>query len=208
MKETTIEFLKGNISFDQYVNLCETDNFEFLQSLVKEGEAANRITQTEDGNIKVQSVPYGAKDVLTDMLKKDTLAAKVDFFSEICRLVKEAFPNENIVINTYLFDAFNYILINTPNYIGGIAAEQVLYEVYKSISCPNTPSGRAEYKRIIASLFKCKNKKPRWIQEPEWPVCCGKPTIFAEEFCDSEGKKHYIFEDQFSGEIFEVIQIY
>ena len=207
MKETTIEFLKGNISFDEYVNLCETDNFEFLQSLVKEGEAANRITQTESGNIKVESVPYVAKDVLTDMFKKDTLAAKVDFFSEICRLVKEAFPNENIVINTYLLDAFNYILLNTPNYIGGAEAEQVLYEVYKSISCPNTPSGRAEYKRIISSLFKYKNKKPRWIQGPEWPVCCGKPAGFVDEFWDNEHKKHYRFLNDEKDEMIYVIQI-
>ena len=208
MKETTIDFLKGNISFDEYVNLCETDNFEFLQSLVKEGEAVNRITQTEDGNIKVESVPYVAKDVITDMLKKDTLAAKVDFSSEICRLVKEAFPNENIVINTYLLDAFNYIMLNTSNYIGGAEAERILYEAYKSISCPYTPAGRAEYKRIIASLFKCKNKKPRWIQEPEWPVYCGNPTVFVEEFWDEIHKKHYVFEDQNSGKLFEVVQAY
>ena len=205
MKETTIEFLKGNISFDEYVNMCETDNFEFLQSLVKEGEAANRITQTEDGNIKVESIPYVAKDVLTDMLKKDTLAVKVDFFSEICRLVKEALPNENIVINAYLLDAFNYILLNTPNYIGGAEAEQVLYEVYKSILCPNTPSGRAEYKRIISSLFKYKNKKPRWIQGPEWPVCYGKPMMFVQEFKDTDGKEHYLFECS-SFENTEIIQ--
>ena len=208
MKEITFDFIKGNISFDEYVKLSEKDNFEFLQSLVKDGEMVTCITQSNTGNVKVESIPYVAKKVLSSMCEKGTLAAKVDFFSEICRLVKEAFPNENIVINTYLLDAFNYILLNTPDYIGGAEAEQVLYEIYKSILCPNTPSGRAEYKRIIASLFKCRNKKPRWIQEPEWPVYCGNPTVFVEEFWDEIHKKHYVFEDQNSGKVFEVVQAY
>ena len=208
MKEITFDFIKGNISFDEYVKLSEKDNFEFLQSLVKDGEMATCITQSNTGNVKVESIPYVAKKVLSSMCEKGTLAAKVDFFSEICRLVKEAFPNEIIVINTYLLDAFNYILLNTPNYIGGTEAEQVLYEIYKSILCPNTPSGRAEYKRIIASLFRCKNKKPRWIQEPEWPVCCGKPMTFVKEFRDNEERKHYLFESCFFDENIEIIQFF
>ena len=55
MKEVTFDFIKGNISFNEYVKLSEKDNFEFLQSLVKEGEMTTCITQSDAGNVKVEN---------------------------------------------------------------------------------------------------------------------------------------------------------
>jgi hypothetical protein len=207
MKEKTIKLLQGNILIDEYLKLCENESFAFLQGLVKNGEMTNRVIN--EGVIAIETVPYVAKEVIPAIYNKGRLSEKVDCFAEIVRLMEQAFPYETFEINRCLLNAFQFILINTPQYIGGIEAEKVLYDIYKSISAPNTISGKNEYKRIVGGTFKCKrNKFPKWIQEPEWPIVDGKATMFIDEYWDVEDRKHYCFLNEENNCIVEIVQFH
>nr|MDE5722265.1 hypothetical protein [Clostridia bacterium] len=50
-------------------------------------------------------------------------------------------------------------------------------------------------KAKIKELFKFDNKKPEWMQQPEWPIINGRPLIFSHQETDEEGFEKYFFYD-------------
>lgn len=36
-------------------------------------------------------------------------------------------------------------------------------------------------KNIIKEKFKCMNKKPNWLQSPNWPIIEGVPLVFIDQ---------------------------
>ena len=60
-------------------------------------------------------------------------------------------------------------------------------------------------KKMIKTAFLCKGKiKPKWVQEPQWPVT-EKPLMFISQSNDGD-KYTYIFEDVNTGRRIEIVQ--
>ena len=55
-------------------------------------------------------------------------------------------------------------------------------------------------KKKVKELFKYETKKPRWIQQPEWPIIDNRPLIFKYQKTSSEGVEQYFFYDSYTGE--------
>lgn len=52
----------------------------------------------------------------------------------------------------------------------------------------------------IRDLFRYVNKKPIWIQQPEWPIKDGKPLLFVYQKTAEEGFEQFFFFDVKTGE--------
>lgn len=52
----------------------------------------------------------------------------------------------------------------------------------------------------IRDLFRYVNKKPNWIQQPEWPIKDGTPLLFAYQKTAEEGFEQFFFFDVKTGE--------
>lgn len=64
----------------------------------------------------------------------------------------------------------------------------------------------------IESRFHCLNKKPKWIQEPSWPIGENGPLVFLGQL-DVSGYFHdaasiYIFHERATGRIETVVQMF
>ncbi len=52
----------------------------------------------------------------------------------------------------------------------------------------------------IKDLFRYVNKKPSWIQQPEWPIKDGTPLLFVCQKTAEEGFEQFFFFDVKTGE--------
>lgn len=84
--------------------------------------------------------------------------------------------------------------------IGGRDAEPIARNIIGSL--PPTLSlkeKKAEAKHLLSNAFHIGKKKPKWIQEPEWPVYQGEPMEYVRTVKHGvEGQTHY-FRDPKTG---------
>lgn len=113
---------------------------------------------------------------------------------------------EEVEYNEYYRNRFRLLMDIVPDYVGGDAAEEYIDSFISSIPCLiSTEQKKQMIKKIIKSSFLCKGKiKPKWAQEPQWPVN-DKPLMFVSQSKDGD-KYTYTFEDVDTGKKIEIVQ--
>lgn len=196
-----IDYVEGKMIAESFESLLEKDSdlLEWLQSIVPSGKTMYIWDETE--NTVVQR-PYRISDVLKDHESiqsggpRGSVSYRYVVHKEITNLLKEAFPELNLIPDHSLKDDFDLCLDACPQYIGGveIAKANIIGALLSTI--PNTLSKanrKKEAKLKILEAFHIEGKKyPKWKQEPEWPVYNGKPMKFVRtEKVNSEVSIHY-----------------
>lgn len=77
--------------------------------------------------------------------------------------------------------------------------EQYLENLWNNSPNDLTKTDRIKWcKNWLKEHFVFKNKPPKWLQEPEWPIINNKPLIFVEQKTDTENpsKEIYTFVDE------------
>ena len=77
--------------------------------------------------------------------------------------------------------------------------EQYLENLWNNSPNDLTKADRIKWcKNWLKEHFVFKNKPPKWLQEPEWPIINNKPLIFVEQKTDTENpsKEIYTFVDE------------
>lgn len=108
--------------------------------------------------------------------------------------------------NRYYLDRSILLMDVVPAYVGGPEAEEYIDSfIDKLDSTLSEQRKKRTIKEMIKADFKCEGKaKPRWVQEPEWPVT-EKPLCFLSQ--KKEGDKFtFTFKDETTGEIKLVLQ--
>lgn len=167
----------------------ETDekwrNFPYMLSLRTHGFDLKRTIQ---GRFSNGTTPSG-KSGLYDFIHKLMVA-----------------NGEEVEYNEYYRNRFRLLMDIVPNYVGGDAAEEYIDSFISSLpSSVRDEQRRQMIKKMIKTAFLCKGKiKPKWVQEPQWPVT-EKPLMFISQSNDGD-KYTYIFEDVNTGRRIEIVQ--
>lgn len=116
------------------------------------------------------------------------------------------FNGINLAYNKYYLDRAILLMDVIPAYVGGPEAEEYIDSFIDNLdSSLSEQNKKKAIKEMIKTDFKCEGKaKPRWIQEPEWPVT-EKPLCFLSKKKDGD-KFTFSFKDEATGEIKQIIQ--
>lgn len=160
-------------------------------------------------------IPFNVKSIFENK-SRTCLWYYVEVQSRLANLMKEIFPEENIILDETLHKKASFSDDVRPEYIGGgdLETEQAIGEIIDGIiaSVPeDMPISKRKklIKEKIKEAFPCKTKKyPHWVQSEEWQISeSGKPMRFIEQK-RKKGKEYkdtlhteFYFEDVDTGEI-------
>lgn len=235
-KQIVYDFLANRMQFKEFKQYCQEhpEVLDWVQSVVP-ADIKGYIT-IEDEAVKIRleelknerpsdpmelitllqkrykqiEVPYDIRDALSFACKNvDEIGQWLNVHAELRRVLTKAFPDEEIEISDYIHKLFNFVIDACPEYIGGpeIDAANVFLDIYNRLPPGTETAKKKEFKSQIKALFRCKGiKKPRWIQEPEWPMGVGSPMRFISQSNKQDVFK-YVFEDVDTGELRTIIQL-
>ena len=167
---------------------------------------------------KVKAILAEQFDVEEDKITADTdlqedLGADsldvVDLLMSIEDEFEVEVPDEEIEISDYVHKLFNFVIDTCPEYIGGpeVDASNILLDIYNRLPPGTETARKKEFKSQIKALFRCKGaKRPRWIQEAEWPMGKNSPMVFVSQ-SHSADVYLYVFEDADTGEKRTITQL-
>ena len=235
-KQIVYDFLANRMQFKEFKQYCQEhpEVLDWVQSVVP-ADIKGYIT-IEDEAVKIRleelknerpsdpmelitllqkrykqiEAPYDIRDALSFACKNvDEIGQWLNVHAELRRVLTKAFPDEEIEISDYIHKLFNFVIDACPEYIGGpeIDAANVFLDIYNRLPPGTETARKKEFKSQIKALFRCKGiKKPRWIQEPEWPMGVGSPMRFISQSNKQDVFK-YVFEDVDTGELRTIIQL-
>lgn len=219
IKKYVIDYVEGRIESKAFLESLHNDPqiMEWLQSIVPKDKLGyyDEIITREDGTWYQKTGPYCIKDVIDSIWNRrgiSFLENEMETFSVISRLMKEAFPDEEMQVDSTLEDKFRFILIACPEYLYSAEIENAgilesLIEEFPE-SMPKTKRIKAFRDKLKAMFYVEGQKYPRWIQESEWPLSkTGKPTKFLRQKSKGEVSFYY-FLDVDTGEEIEIMQAY
>lgn len=219
IKKYVIDYVEGKIESKAFLESLHNDSqiMEWLQSIVPKDKLGyyDEIVTREDGTWYQKTGPYCIKDVINSIWNRrgiSFLENEMETFSVISRLMKEAFPDEEMQVDSTLEDKFRFILIACPEYLYSAEIENAgilesLIEEFPE-SMPKTKRIKAFRDKLKAMFYVEGQKYPRWIQESEWPLSkTGKPTKFLRQKSKGEVSFYY-FLDVDTGEEIEIMQAY
>lgn len=219
IKKYVIDYVEGKIESKAFLESLHNDSqvMEWLQSIVPKDKLGyyDDIVTREDGTWYQKTGPYCIKDVINSIWNRrgiSFLENEMETFSVISRLMKEAFPDEEMQVDSTLEDKFRFILIACPEYLYSAEIENAgilesLIEEFPE-SMPKTKRIKAFRDKLKAMFYVEGQKYPRWIQESEWPLSkTGKPTKFLRQKSKGEVSFYY-FLDVDTGEEIEIMQAY
>lgn len=214
-----IDYMEGRIDSETFIARLKADPGieDWLQSIVPKGKLGYfEVIHNEDGSWYQKTGPYDVHYRVDQILNDygSNLGKYLDLFSEISRLLKEAFPDRNIHYDTSISDKFNFFLDACPDYLYSQEIEES--EIFEKLleELPKEWSKRKkvkEFKRRLKEMFYVKGQKyPRWVQDSEWPLSpTGKPTKFLGQKSIFGGEVvKYRFLDMDTGKEIEVVQAY
>lgn len=217
IKQYVIDYLEGRVESKVFIKKIR-DNSEitdWLQKLVPKGTTRPIVVDfDEKGSAIIKEIPYIVKEDIEDTLQHGGGMAgrELNVFSEISSLIKAAFPDLKIVLDTTLEDKFNFLLDACPEYLNSIEIENsgILDQLMEEFPETMPKSKRIKaFKSRLKEMFYIEGQKyPRWIQDSEWPLSkTGKPTKFLRQ--KSKGEvTYYYFLDVDSNEEIEIMQAY
>ncbi len=207
MNRCILDFLNLKIGVREFLDKIEQDKelFQELQSLIPTEEALS--------DEKWKNFPY----VLTLRTHKFDLQKiiKISFSNGTNPSGKSGLYNFfyklmslngfDVEYNDFYHKRFIFLLDILPEYIGGDEADAYIDKLIESLPANASESQRKKMlKQMIKESFVSEtSKKPRWVQEPEWPVS-NKPLLFISQ--SKQGSMvTYCFKDE-KGNIKEIIQ--
>lgn len=137
IKQYIIDFIEGRADADQFINDCETDPtiLDWVQTLVPEGKMLDTDSEfhLENGKITYtkKQVPYTIREYWKSITRNNSsrTGSKLNVQGILYRMLKEAFPEEEITFNDYLDKKYGLILDVCPFYICGNQAEALVEKI-------------------------------------------------------------------------------
>lgn len=235
-KQIVYDFLANRMGFKEFKQYCQEhpEVLDWVQSVVP-ADFKGHMTIEDEGvkkrleelknerpndpmelikllqkRYKQIDVPYDIRETLSFICKNvDEIGQWLNVHSELKRVLTKAFPDEEIEISDYVHKLFNFVIDTCPEYIGGpeVDASNILLDIYNRLPPGTETARKKEFKSQIKALFRCKGaKRPRWIQEAEWPMGKNSPMVFVSQ-SHSADIYLFVFEDADTGEKRTITQL-
>ena len=197
IKERLIDFIEGRKNGRLFVEglLSDSEMLNWIQTNM----ALKRCSQKRSGYTNdtasfgwVDSVPFDIRielDNRNGVEKKLSLGEIIDIQHLLYCCFLENFPDEKITLNTSLEEKFDFILANTPVYIGGNGVDVILEELYDATAgCKSKAERIRTYRNACKERFGIDGRRyPRWTQCAQWPLTDnGEPMLFLRQKTESE----------------------
>lgn len=181
IKQFVFDFVAGSVHPKVFIETLEqhSEIYDWLQSIVPEGLTCyeNRMILDRFGEEEPISIeiPYDIRIVMKQLLEdsqNDRWGLYLNIHYDISKLLKKAFPHENINVSDEIEKRFNFGLTAIPEYLGGIDVADFIDDVVDSIPQNLSKTVRVRLcKEKLREKFHIEGKNiPRWIQEAEWPM--------------------------------------
>lgn len=146
-------------------------------------------------------------ELLVSMSKFDgSISDDLNIFSRISRIY--CFHHPEVICTKQYENAFDLYLDATKDCFDGPEVRSIVESIIDdALNSPSKSSRRKQAQSEIAKQFRVVDKKPRWIQGPEWPNGVHSPMLFVSQTRKNE-RVEYNFKDIDTGEIRIVIQYY
>ena len=181
IKQFVLDFVTGKVNPKVFIDTLEQhpEIFDWLQSIVPEGLTCyesrmvlDRFGVEEPISIEI---PYDIRIVIKQHLEdshRDRWGLYLNIHDAISKLLKKAFPHENINVSDEIEKRFDFGLNAIPEYLGGVEVSDIVDDIIDSIPQNLSKSARIKLcKEKLREQFHIEsNKYPRWIQEAEWPM--------------------------------------
>lgn len=138
-------------------------------------------------------------DTLLETVNINSLEHRYQLFLVVNRYLIER--KINLSRSEFNSDAKEYLFLQKmlPSWV---SVNDISFLQKLMASAPNglTEPQKLEWGKLkVKELFKYIDKKPNWIQEPEWPIIDGQPLIFRRQETADEGFERYYFYDERTG---------
>ena len=207
MDQYTLDFLNLKISMKEFLDKIEQneDLFKDLQNLMPtEKSISDEKWKNFTYALSLRTHQFDLKRIIKYRFSNgETPAGKSGLYDFIYKLVST--NGFNVSYNDFYRKRFLFLLDILSDYIGGNEAEDYIDKLIAALPSNTSESQKKKIiKKQIKESFVCATiKKPRWVQEPEWPVS-DKPLIFISQTQNGE-MFTYKFKAE-KGNIKEIIQ--
>lgn len=202
-KQRIIDFIEGRANGRRFIEeLCsDSDMLNWIQTNIPLKRCSQKKASYINMNTGfecVDSVPF---DIRIEIESKNgidkaySLGEIIDIQHLLYCCFAENFPKEKITLNTSLEEKFDFILSNTPIYIGGNGVDVILEEIYDSTASCKTGTERIRnFRRICKERFHIVGRRyPRWMQCAQWPLSSdGEPMLFLRQKEERDGSTEFV----------------
>lgn len=180
-----IDFAEGRMSFENFKNNYEKSSY-YKDILEDRGPAE-----------KFYCFAGGTVNAHLRLFDWETRAGKSVVHKDIVRYLE--YYGFKINPTKKYEEAYLFLLDIQPSYVH-IRDESFLEKLIES-----APKGVSQaklkkwLKDKIKELFQYEDKKPRWIQDPEWPIVNGKPLVFryqSRQVKNDERVNYYFYDPE------------
>ncbi len=207
MSQLILDFLNLKISVKEFLDKIEQDKdlYDELQNLLPTEETLfDEKWKNFPYALTLRTHKYDLKEIIKLRYSNGkTPSGKSGFYEFVYKLMLA--NGFNVSYNDFYHKRFLFLQDILPEYIGGDEAEAYIDKMIESLPSNASDSQRKKIiKQQIKESFVCEtSKKPKWVQEPEWPVS-SKPLHFLSQ--NKQGTMFtYCFKDE-KGIIKEIIQ--
>lgn len=197
-KQRIIDFIEGRKNSREFLAELLTDDglLDWIQSnmpLKRYSQKKTSVINEYNGFECVESVPFDIRIELENKIGMNdfiSLGEIIEVHHMLCCCFTENFPSEKLNVSTSLEDKFDFILTNTPAYIGGNGVDVILEEIYDvTASCQNKAERIRAFRKMCKERFHIEGRKyPRWIQCAQWPLANdGEPLLFLRQKEETNG---------------------
>ncbi|MBR4192960.1 MAG: hypothetical protein IKQ54_01345 [Oscillospiraceae bacterium] len=201
MTKTILDYAKGLLSHAEFEAelYLHPELWDELQALMPE-DASNpsstfwclfpnrKLLETERYRVKQALLAFGWRGSLAHAL----VSALVRYHDPSVE-IREAIDESDV----------SFLERNNLDYIGGPESDGFVRELLsRDTGCSN----QVKKQHIREAFHINARKRPRWVQEPEWPFQSGKPLRFVSQRHDGD-LFEYLFDNPESGEQLTITQL-
>ena len=193
------DFATGAISTEDFWERYKSD--EALRNVLIKDKKRNKFQKIELETGVVYRRYDDAKDAinpdnLLETVNIDKLEHRYRLFTVINRyLISRKIKLNNAELNDDVKEyLFLYELLPDWTSVEDISFLQNLMSLAPSDMTKTQKTAWCKAK--IKELFKFDEKKPKWIQQPEWPFINGQPLIFSHQETTEDGLEKFHFYDK------------
>ena len=196
--EIVYDFLEGRCNYETFVKHLQSNDeiFNWLQSLYFEEMLYDKSFKCENSLWRSNG---SVKTCIGDFKKFHiSIYVENDIYNFIYHYLTYALPERTIKKIDYYEKRAHLYTDAVNDCFGGIEVDGLISAIIDSVPKNFSKKEKIKYVKVKLNALFPGNKRPFWIEFPEWPTFNGKPMVYIERKRNGD-LFQYVFEDADSG---------